>query len=105
MAAAAERIQGLDGRFLAIALVLQLATLGFRALAWRGVLAAAYPRATISVVSVACAYAAGVALHAFVPAQASEGAKVALARAQIPRASVATISPTLSVLLVLDAIL
>jgi len=105
MAAAAERVQELDGRFLAIALVLQLATLGFRALAWRGVLAAAYPRATISVVSVACAYAAGVALNAFVPARGGEGAKVALARAQIPRSSVATIAATLSVVLVLDAIL
>lgn len=105
MAAAAERVQELDGRFLALALVLQLATLGFRALAWRGVLAAAYPKATISVFSVACAYAAGVALNAFVPARGGEGAKVALARAQIPGSSVPTIAASLSVVLVLDALL
>jgi uncharacterized membrane protein YbhN (UPF0104 family) len=105
MAAAAERVQELDGRFLALALVLQLATLGFRALAWRGVLAAAYPKETISVFSVACAYAAGVALNAFVPARGGEGAKVALARAQIPGSSVPTIAASLSVVLVLDAML
>ncbi|HEU5263379.1 MAG TPA: hypothetical protein VFU34_01995, partial [Gaiellaceae bacterium] len=72
MAAVADRVQGLDGRFLAVALALQLATLAFRALAWRGVLAAAYPCQRISVFSVGCAYAAGVALNGFVPARGGE---------------------------------
>ena len=105
MAAAAERVSELDGRFLALALVLQLAALGFRALAWRGVLAAAYPSMRIPVLSVGCAYAAGVALNAFLPARGGEGVKIALARAQIPASSVPTIAATLSVVLVLDAIL
>lgn len=101
----AERAQELDGRFLALALVLQLATLAFRALAWRNVLASAYPDRRIPVFSVGCAYAAGVALNAFVPARGGEGAKVALARAQIPGSSVATIAATLSVVIFLDALL
>jgi hypothetical protein len=105
MAAAAERVQELDGRFLAVALVLQLAMLGFRALAWRGVLAAAYPDRRIPVFSVGCAYAAGVALNAYLPARGGEGAKVALARAQIPGSSVATVAASLSVVLALDAVL
>ena len=45
-AAAADRVQDLDWRFLALALTLQLATLRLRAFAWRNVLAAAYPAAT-----------------------------------------------------------
>ena len=67
MAAAAERISELDGRFLALALALQLATLAFRALAWRNVLAAAYPRRAVPLFSVGCAYAAGVAANAYLP--------------------------------------
>lgn len=105
LAAVAERVGELDGRYLAVALLLQLATLAFRALAWRGVLAAAYPAERIPGVGVGCAYAAGVALNAFVPARGGEGAKVALVRAQIPGSSVATIAASLSVLLVLDAVL
>jgi uncharacterized membrane protein YbhN (UPF0104 family) len=105
VAAVAERVAGLDGRFLALALVLQLVALALRALAWRGVLAAAYPEKRIPVVGVGCAYAAGVAVNAFVPARGGEAAKVALVRSQLPGTSVATIASSLSVVLVLDTIL
>ena len=105
MAAVAGRLVQLDGRYLALALLLQLAVLAFRALAWRGVLAAAYPEKRIPVFGLGCAYAAGVALNAYLPARGGEGAKVALARSQIPGSSVATIGASLSVVLVLDAVL
>jgi uncharacterized membrane protein YbhN (UPF0104 family) len=105
MAAAAERISELDGRFLALALALQLATLAFRGLAWRNVLAAAYPRQAVPRFSVGCAYAAGVAANAFLPLRGGEGVKVALARSQIPASSVATIAAALSVVMLLDATL
>ena len=105
IAAAAGRIPELDGRYLALALVVQLATLACRALAWRNVLVASYPREEIRVFSVGCAYAAGVAANAFLPARGGEGVKIALARTQIPASSVTTIAASLSVVLVLDAIL
>jgi hypothetical protein len=105
MAEVAERIQGLDGRCLAVALVLQLAIILLRTLAWRGVLAAAYPDQSIPLRSVGCAYAAGVALNGFVPARGGECAKVALARTQIPGTCIATLGASLSVVLVLDAVL
>jgi uncharacterized membrane protein YbhN (UPF0104 family) len=99
-----DRVQDLDARFLVPALVLQVSTLGFRALAWRNILAAAYGR-QIPVFSVTCAYATGVALNGFVPARGGEAAKVALVRARVPGSSVATIAGSLSVICVLDAVI
>jgi uncharacterized membrane protein YbhN (UPF0104 family) len=105
MAAAAERVQELDWRFLAAAFVLQFATLACRAFAFRNVLAAAHPGRRLPFFSLGCAYAAGMALNAYLPARGGEGAKVALARAQIPGSCVATIAASLSVLLIFDAVL
>ena len=92
----------LDRRFLALALVLQLATLAMRAVAWRNVLGAAYPSEKIPLFPLGCAYAAGMALNAYLPARGGEGAKVAFARGQIAGSSVPTIAASLSVLLVWD---
>jgi uncharacterized membrane protein YbhN (UPF0104 family) len=97
-------VQDLDWRFLVLALALQLATLACRAFAWRNVLAAAYPQQRIPVFSLGCAYAAGIALNAYLPARGGEGAKVALARAQIPGSCIATIASSLAILLVVDAL-
>ncbi len=105
LGATAGRVEELDGRFLVLALVLQLGTLAFRALAWRGVLAAAYPGRRIPVFSLGCAYAAGVALNAYLPARGGEGAKVALARAQIPGSSIPTLAASLSAMMLVDALL
>ncbi|HEU5206220.1 MAG TPA: lysylphosphatidylglycerol synthase domain-containing protein [Gaiellaceae bacterium] len=105
LAAAAGRVEELDGRFLALALVLQIGTLAFRALAWRGVLTAAYPGRRIPVFSLGCAYAAGVALNAYLPARGGEAAKVALARAQIRGSSIPTLAASLSVVMLVDALL
>jgi uncharacterized membrane protein YbhN (UPF0104 family) len=99
-----DRIEGLDTRFIVPAVALQLATLGLRALAWRNILAAAYRR-PIPVFSVACAYAAGVALNGFLPARGGEAAKVALVRARVPGSKVPTIAGALSVVSAVDAVI
>jgi uncharacterized membrane protein YbhN (UPF0104 family) len=69
------------------------------------VLAAAYPQQAVPLLSIGCAYAAGVAANAFLPVRGGEGVKIALARSQIPASSVATIAAALSVVILLDAIL
>jgi uncharacterized membrane protein YbhN (UPF0104 family) len=69
------------------------------------VLVVAYPRQEVPLFSVGCAYAAGVAANAFLPARGGEGVKIALARAQIPASSIPTIAASLSVVILLDAIL
>jgi uncharacterized membrane protein YbhN (UPF0104 family) len=99
-----DRIEGLDTRFIVPALVLQLATLGLRAVAWRNILTAAYRR-PIPVFSVTCAYVAGAALNGFIPARGGEAAKVALVRARIPGSSVPTIAGSLSVVCLLDGVI
>lgn len=99
-----DRIEGLDARFIVPAVALQLATLGLRALAWRNILAAAYRR-PIPIFSVACAFAAGVALNGFLPARGGEAAKVALVRARIPGSKVPTIAGALSVVSIVDAVI
>lgn len=100
-----EQFGALDGRFLALALALQLGNVGLRALAWRNVLAAAYPGTRVSLVGIGCAYAAGAALNGYVPARGGEGLKIVLARTRIPGASIATVAATSTVLAGLDAVL
>lgn len=68
-------------------------------------LAAAYPQRRIPVFSLGCAYAAGMALNAYLPARGGEGAKVALARAQISGSCVPTLAASLTVLAVADGLL
>jgi uncharacterized membrane protein YbhN (UPF0104 family) len=99
-----DRIEGLDARFVVPAIVLQLAALGLRAVAWRNILAAAHRR-PIPVFSVACAYAAGVALNGFLPARGGEAAKIALVRARIPGSKVPTIAGALSLVCAVDAVI
>jgi uncharacterized membrane protein YbhN (UPF0104 family) len=103
--AVADRLAALDGRWLALALALQLANLGLRALALRNVLAAAYPRMRVRLLDVGAAYAAGVALNAYVPARGGEALKVAIIRLRIPESSVATIAASSGVILVFDAVM
>lgn len=101
--AAADTVAGLDGRAVAVALALQAANLVLRSLAWRNVLAAAYPSRRIPLVGVGASYAVGVALNGFLPARGGEAAKIALVRTQLPGSSVITIAASGGVLLMLDA--
>lgn len=105
LAAAGEELAGLDGRFLLPALALQLANLGLRGIIWRNVVVAAYPGRHVAFRSVVGAYAVGVALNTFLPARGGEAAKVALLRSRIPGSTIVTLASTLSVVLLLDALL
>jgi uncharacterized membrane protein YbhN (UPF0104 family) len=102
---ASDRLGQLDGRYLLPALSLQLLTLLFRSLAWRGVLVAAYPGRRIPILSVGAAYAAGVAMNAFTPARGGELAKVLIARTRIPGSTAPTLAASLTVVLVADALI
>ena len=74
------RFADVDAKLLAAALLLHVANHGLRSLAWRNVLAAAYPTTRVPILGVASAYAVGVALNAVLPGRGGDAAKVALVR-------------------------
>jgi uncharacterized membrane protein YbhN (UPF0104 family) len=99
------RLAGADPRWALAALLLHVANHLLRSIAWRGVLAAAYPDRRVPLVRVLTGYAGGVALNAVAPARGGDAVKVGLVRAAIPGSSVATIAATLSVLVALDVLI
>ena len=99
-----DGLTGVDPRFAAAALVLHVTNHVLRSLAWRGVLAAAYPERQPSLLTVMAAYAAGVALNAVAPARGGDAAKIGIVRATMPGSSVATIAATMSVLVAFDLV-
>jgi uncharacterized membrane protein YbhN (UPF0104 family) len=105
LATGVDELGTLDSRFLLPALALQFGNLLFRSLVWRNVLAAAYPQRRVPVVSVAASYAAGAALNAFTPARGGDVAKILLVRTRIAGSTLATIASSLSVVVVLDAVI
>jgi uncharacterized membrane protein YbhN (UPF0104 family) len=100
----AARFADVDPGLLVAALVLHVANHGLRSLAWRNVLAAAYPASRVPILGVASAYAVGVALNAVVPGRGGDAAKVALMRAGIGGSSVTTIASTMSVVVLFDLV-
>jgi uncharacterized membrane protein YbhN (UPF0104 family) len=104
MDAVADRFTALDGRMVALALALHVANHLLRSLAWRNVLAAAYPATRVSYVTVASAYALGVALNALLPARGGDAVKVAIVRTRLPDSSVAAIASTMSVIVLFDMV-
>jgi uncharacterized membrane protein YbhN (UPF0104 family) len=102
--AVGERFGEVDARLALVALTFHVANHGLRSLAWRNVLAAAYPRTRVPVLEVAAAYASGVALNAVVPGRGGDAAKIAIVRARVPGSSVATIASTMSVVVLFDLV-
>jgi uncharacterized membrane protein YbhN (UPF0104 family) len=100
--AALEQFRALDPRLVALALALHVANHVLRSVAWRNVLAAAYPERRLPLLPIAAAYATGVALNAVAPARGGDAAKVALARGAIPGSSLVTIGATVSILALFD---
>ena len=98
------RFADVDARLLAAALLLHVANHGLRSLAWRNVLAAAYPTTRVPILGVASAYAVGVALNAVLPGRGGDAAKVALVRVGIGGSNVATIASTMSVVVLFDLV-
>lgn len=93
-----------DPRLGLLALSFHLANIGLRSLAWRNVLRAAYPDRRVPLPGVAGAYAAGMAMNAFLPARGGDLVKIGLARTRIRDSSVPTIASSMAVLSGFDAL-
>ena len=99
-----DRIASLDARWILVALLFHLGNLSCRALAWRSILAAAYPAARVRLLDVGAAYAAGVAANAYLPARGGEALKVALVRLRIPGSTVTGVGASNGVVLLFDCV-
>jgi uncharacterized protein (TIRG00374 family) len=87
---------------LGIALLLHVLKLFFRAIAWRTILAAAYPEGRPKLRSVLGAYMAGVGINSIAPARGGDLVKLYLMKHRIEGASYATLAPTLVVETIFD---
>lgn len=99
-----RRFEAVDVRLVVIALVFHLANHVLRSVAWRNVLAAAYPERRVRLLDVGAAYAVGVALNAVLPGRGGDATKVLLARTRIADSSVPTIASTMSVVVLFDTV-
>ena len=103
-AAVWETFARVEPRFVVVALFFHLANIGLRSLAWRNVLRAAYPDRRVPLLGIGGAYAAGMALNAFMPARGGDVVKIALARTRVRDSSVATIAASMGVVSLFDAV-
>lgn len=85
-----------------VALLAHVAKLGCTSMAWRNVLAAAYPEAEVPRRSIFGAYVAGVGINAIVPVRAGDAVRVVLAHRAIPDSTYTTVVSSTLVLAIFD---
>jgi len=99
-----DQLAAVRWQYLAVALGLHLLRLALRAYAWRTILRASYPGSSVRYRSVFGAYVAGVGINSIVPARAGDAVKLYLVRHRIEGSSYATLTPTLVMETLFDAL-
>jgi uncharacterized membrane protein YbhN (UPF0104 family) len=84
------------------AIAAHVAKLACTSMAWRNVLAAAYPEQAIRRVSIFGAYVAGVGVNAVVPVRAGDAVRVVLAHRAVPGSTYTTVVSSTLVLSIFD---
>lgn len=97
-----DRIGSVDPLPLALAIGCHLLKMVCTAMAWRNVLAAAYPESRVRRRSIYGAYLAGVGVNAIVPARAGDAVRIVLAHRAIPGSTYTTVISTTAVLAIFD---
>jgi len=85
-----------------LAVLAQLAKLGCTSMAWRNVLAAAYPGERVRRLPILGSYLAGVGVNALVPVRAGDAVRIVLARRSIPSSTYTTVVSSTFVLAIFD---
>ncbi len=85
-----------------LAVLAQLAKLTCTSMAWRNVLAAAYPAVHVERRPILAAYLAGVGVNAIVPLRAGDAVRIVLAHRSIPSSTYTTVVSSTLVLAVFD---
>jgi uncharacterized membrane protein YbhN (UPF0104 family) len=89
---------------IAIALALQLVRLFCRSVAWRAIIAAAFPDLRVPLGRVTGAYFAGTGVNAIAPARSGDVVKLVLVKHEVPGTTYTTLAPTLLVETLFDAV-
>jgi uncharacterized membrane protein YbhN (UPF0104 family) len=84
------------------AILAQLAKLGCTSMAWRNVLAAAYPHEEVPRRSILASYLAGVGINAIVPMRAGDAVRIVMAHRAIPESTYTTVVSSTLVLSIFD---
>ena len=85
-----------------LAVLAHIAKLTCTSIAWRNILAAAYPDQTVRRRSIFGAYLAGVGVNAIVPARAGDAVRVVLAHRAVPGSTYTTVVSSTLVLAIFD---
>ena len=85
-----------------LAVLAQLAKLACTSMAWRNVLAAAYPAERVERRPILAAYLAGVGVNALVPMRAGDAVRIVLAHRSIPSSTYTTVVSSTLVLAIFD---
>jgi uncharacterized membrane protein YbhN (UPF0104 family) len=100
-----EHLAAIGWTALGAALLCHLARLVARAVAWRAIVAAAYPGQRIRLARVFGSYAAGVGVNSIAPARGGDLLKLVLLKHGLPGSTYTTLAPTLLVETLLDSVL
>jgi uncharacterized protein (TIRG00374 family) len=100
-----EELASVSWVALALALAFHLAKVLVRTIAWRNILAAAYPEERVPWRPVAGAYVAGVGVNSIVPGRGGDLVKLYLVRRRVPRTTYTTLTSTLVTETLLDIVL
>jgi uncharacterized membrane protein YbhN (UPF0104 family) len=87
-----------------LAILAHLCKLGCTSMAWRNVLAAAYPGRPVPRRSILGAYVAGVGINAIVPVRAGDAVRIVLAHRAIPDSTYTTVVSSTLVLTIFDVV-
>jgi uncharacterized membrane protein YbhN (UPF0104 family) len=99
-----DQLAAVGWTMLAIGIALYVLRLLTRALAWRNILAASFPGASIRRRDIFGAYVAGVGLNSVAPARAGDVLKLVLTRRSVEGSDYATLTPTLLVETLFDTV-
>ncbi len=99
-----DQLAAVDPLPVLLAVLAQLAKLTCTSMAWRNVLAAAYPREEVQRRSVLGAYLAGVGVNALVPMRAGDAVRIFLAHRAIPESTYTTVVSSTLVLSIFDIV-
>ena len=97
-----DGLTSVDPLLVFLAVLAHLAKLTCTSMAWRNVLAAAYPDQTIRRLPIVGAYLAGVGVNAIVPVRAGDAVRIVLAHRAVPESTYTTVVSSTLVLAIFD---